>query len=352
MTAFTALQQPPTSLNLASEAMPAPPAGMPALESLIDGHKAFQILRSALSLGLFEHLDAHGPLPRPEIAQALELRGAHLSAWLQALCDIGCLRQDADNRYALDPRARPLLLRDSPWYVGEYLEALTQPGGRWAGLDDFMHETRHGSLAPLTTRRVPALQHPLRADAWALADWLAAHLQDKPTGRVLCCDASDGLLSARLVLALSVRRALVRVPETAVSRTRANLAWFGVADRCRVEPDGPAASPGIDDPWDMAILFHSQYARRRTLSDDLSALAERMAPGGLVCSAHWFCAPACAPAEGGLGQVDQAILTDSHPLCHVEKFCARLEEAGLVQARQDTLQGRYGPTLLHYAVRP
>lgn len=351
MTAPTALQPQVPSISAAG-AMPTPPAGIPALESLIDGHKAFQILRSALSLGLFERLDAHGPLLRPEIAQALELRGAHLSAWLQALCDIDCLRQDADNRYALDPQARPLLLRDSPWYVGEYLDALAQPDGRWARLDDFMRETRHESLAPLTTRRVPALQHPLRDDAWALADWLAAHCRGRQIDHLMCCDASNGLLGARLILTLPARQALIRVPEAAISQTRANLAWFGVADRCRVEPDGPPAGAGIGASWDMAILFHSQYTRRRTLNDDLSALAERMAPGGLVCSAHWFCAPACAPAEGGLGQMDQAILTDSHPLCHVEKFCERMEAAGLAQARQDTLQGSYGPTLLHYAVRP
>lgn len=351
MTARTS-SQPQVSSTPDATAIPPLPAGMPALESLIDGHKAFQVLRSALSLGLFEHLDRHGPQLRPELAQALGLRGAHLSAWLQALCDLDCLRQDADNRYALDAQARPQLLRDSPWYIGEYLDALAQPDGRWARLDDFMHETRHEALAPLTTQRVPALQHPLRADAWALADWLAAHHQGKPINRLLCCDASDGLLSARLTLTLPVQQTLVRVPEAAMARTQANLAWFGVADRCRVEPDGPPTDAGADAPWDMAILFHSQYPRRRTLSEDLSALSERMAPGGLVCSAHWFCAPACAPAEGGLGQMDQAILTDSHPLCHVEKFCERLEGAGLVQARQDVLQGRYGPTLLHSAVRP
>lgn len=344
--------QPQSVSALVAETLSTPPAAIPAFQSLIEGHKAFQILRSALSLGLFEHLDAHGPQPRPEIAQALGLRGAHLSAWLQALCDIDCLQSTPDNQYALNPQARSLLLRDSPWYIGEYLDGLVQPHGRWARLDDFMHEARHEPLVPLTTQRIPALQHPLRADAWALADWLAAHRAGGPIDHLLCCDASQGLLAARLILTLQAKDALVRVPEAALACTRDNLAWFGVADRCRVDVDGPLPSAGADTPWDMAVLFHSQYPRRRALNEDLAALAGQMAPGGLVCSAHWFCAPACAPAEGGLGQMDQAILTDSHPLCHVEKFCERLEEAGLIQAHQETLQGRYGPTLLHCAVRP
>jgi hypothetical protein len=46
------------------------------------------------------------------------------------------------------------------------------------------------------------------------------------------------------------------------------------------------------------------------------------------------------------------VLTDSHPMCHVETFCLRFEKIGLIDAQRDDLVGEYGITKLHFAVRP
>lgn len=323
-----------------------PPPAIAALRQLGDGFKAFQVLRAGYRSGLFDWLQQHGPAERPAIAAALDLRGAHLAGFLQALEDLGLLQRQ-DKGYALAPGMDAVLCASSPWCQADVLEGLLAPSCGWSALDRFLAS---GWTAP-PAAALPPLRHPYLGEARRLAARLAARRAGAPVGRVLCFDGGDGLFAAAACASFPEAEVNAVVPPQALARAQQIMAASGLAERCRVLPGTPLdAPPG--EPVDLAVLFHALYPVRQSTHDALAAAAGRLAPGGELYCAHWFCLEACETAPGGLRDLDKAVLTDSHPMCHVETFCQRFEKFGLVDAGREDLVGEYGTTKLHFARRP
>lgn len=329
-------------------ALEAPPA-VAAMRRVADGFKAFQALRAGFASGLFDWLDRNGPAEKSAIATALGLRGAHLGGFLQALEDQGLLAR-RNGAYALVPEMCPALAAESPWCQAAAIDGLLDPSCGWADLRGFLAE---GWQAPPAPAPSTVTQHPLLGEARRLAAALAARWrQDGDAPRqLLCFDAGDGLASAALCQAMPELDAAVVVAPAAAGRTEALLDACGLARRCLVYAGGPL-NPPVRETYDRVVLFHALYPVRKSMGDALAAAAARLAPGGELCSAHWFCLEACETAPGGLRDLDKAVLTDSHPLCHVEQFCQRLEEVGLGDTVRAELAGEYGATKLHFGRRP
>lgn len=327
----------------------APPA-LATVRSIVDGFKEFQVLLAGYGSGLFDWLEANGPAEKAAIGAALNLRGAHLGAFLQALEDLGLLAREA-TAYALPVGMKEALTASSPWCQAATLEALLAPSNGWADLQAFMTE----GWPPKTWQAPQTLAlHPFLAEAQKLAATLASRRSGGCSGAtmksLLCFDGGDGLLAAALCQRFPELRATVVVAPGAQQRAEKVLLECGVAERCQVLVGTPLDSV-TNETFDKVVLFHSLYPVRKFMTDALAAAAARVAPGGELCCAHWFCLEACESAPGGLRDLDKAVLTDSHPLCGVEKFCQRLEDAGLVDAERADLAGDYGNTKLHFARR-
>ncbi|MEQ4617665.1 MAG: hypothetical protein ABN482_06415 [Corticimicrobacter sp.] len=325
-----------------------PPSTQATLQKLLHGYKSFQILYSAYTSHLFDWLATRThPVSKADIVAAQGLRGAHAGAWLQSLVELGCLLQD-ENGFSLDPGWRKLLVSSSPWFMGTTLDELATPGGRWSELNRFMHENQHQTLrAP--GMGSPLAAHPQHADALTLA----RHLQHiAPASRsLLCFDASAGLLAAHLCRLLPLEHITLVVPETQHDDAISLLQEFGLESRCQLHTGTPLTF-AQEDHYELVLLFHSLYAVRKVTNDALAAASARLASGGLLAAAHWFCLEACEPAPGGIEQMDRAVITDYHPMCHVETFCDRLLNLGLHAADKQDLPGEYGTLKLHLARKP
>ncbi|THF62589.1 hypothetical protein [Pseudothauera rhizosphaerae] len=330
----------------------APPAAR-AIHRIVDGFKSFQALRAGFASGLFDWLDRHGPAEKSAISAATGLRGAHLGGFLQALEDLGLLAS-RHGTYTLAPDLRSVLVSSSPWCRAAEIEALLQPARGWPDLHAFLTEEGGPAPTPEAAAMPPAIAlHPFLSEALRLADTLAARWRRNGTTprRLLCFDAGDGLAAAALCQTLPDLDAAVVVAPAAVARTRAVLDACGLAGRTAVHAGSPLEPPA-SGTYDYVLLFHALYPVRKSTADALAATAARLAPGGGLCAAHWFCLEACETAPGGLRDLDKAVLTDSHPLCHLEQFSQRLENAGLVDTGYSDLPGEYGNTKLHFARRP
>ena len=326
----------------------APPA-LATVRNIVNGFKSFQVVLAGYRSGLFDWLAENGPAEKATIATALNLRGAHLSAFLQALEDLGLIGRDGV-AYLLPQGMSEALVQSSPWCQAETLESLLAPGSGWADMQSFMTEggTPKTGLAP------NALElHPFLSEAQQLAAFLAPRLEagGGVPKSLLCFDGGDGLLAAALCQKFPDLRATVVVSPGAEMRTNAVLSECGVSEQCQVRVGTPLDSV-TQETFDEVVLFHSLYSVRKFTTDALAAATARVAPGGELCCAHWFCLESCETAPGGLRDLDKAVLTDSHPLCGVEKFCQRLEDAGLTAADRADLAGDYGNTKLHFARRP
>ena len=325
------------------------PSAVAAIRRIEDGFKAFQVLRAGYDCGLFDWLEQNGPTERPAIAAALNLRGEHLGGFIQALEDLGLLERQ-DGRYTLANGMRSVLVADSPWHKASELEGLLAPACGWSNLGNFMSRN-------WTPTRVPEpkllTQHPFLGEAQRLAAHLKERRKDNPPRTLLSFDASNGLFTTMLCQCWPDVRATIIVPPDALPCTEHTLNTCDMTDRCCVLPGTPL-DPATGDLFDYVVMFHDFYHvhMQKVMEPALASVASRIAPGGELCSAHWFCLQACETAPGGLRDLDRAVLTDHHPLCGVERFCQRLEEAGLTDAEQTELAGEYGNTKLHFACRP
>jgi hypothetical protein len=331
----------------------APPAVV-AVQRIADGFKAFQVMRAGFASGLFDWLAQNGPADKSAIAAALKLRGAHLGGFLQALEDLGLLvRQNTG--YALAPDASEALTAASPWCQAAMIDSLLATTSGWSDLTNFLTE---GWVQDTQQQSLPLELYPYFGEARRLVAHLAARLAGRPDSRsvhtLLCFDGSDGLFAAVFCRHFPEARATVVVMPDALPRAEEIIAAFGLSERCRLLPGTPLDPVPREEcsGFDYAVLFHSIYPVRKSTADALAAVAASLASGGELCCAHWFCLEACETAPGGLRDLDKAVLTDSHPLCHVEHFCQRLEEAGLVDVERVDLAGEYGNAKLHFARRP
>jgi len=331
----------------------APPPALDNFKHILRGYKNFQVLRSAMECGLFDWLDEQGSAQKPALVTVLGLRGAHSTAWLQCLVELGCLTLQ-EGAYALHPDWRELLLGTGEWSGTALVQDLTQAHGRWSALADFMCEDKHNGLRPPATLSTHGMNlHPLRHDAQVLAQHLLRHPRAANAQNVLCFDASEGVLAVLLNQTLAPARLHVVVPpaQEDAARTALRHVLSGSEAYCTFQT-GSAVDFSTDASFDLAVLFHSLYAVRRTTNEALAAVAATLSPGGVLCAAHWFCLEACEPAPGGLNQLEQAIINDFHPMCHVETFCDRLWALGLEDVVKEDLAGEYGTVKLHLAQQP
>ncbi len=331
-----------------------PPAAA-QVRKIVDGFKAYQVLRAGYQTGLFDWLVEHGPAEKAALGAALHLRGAHLGAFLQALEDLGLLVHCGD-LYGIGEGMKAVLSSASPWCQAQVLDQLGIPDQGWFNMPTFLSESW---LQPTQSLGRSLALHPYFTEAqqfaavWTQRTQALDVLACRRSGPrlLLCFDGSDGLLAATLCQRDPDLQATVVVAPSALRRTQHVLAECGMVERCKLQTGTPLDATA----WhrhDEAVLFHCLYAVRKSVSDALRVAASVLPPGGGLASAHWFCNEACVSAPGGLRDLDKAVLTDSHPLCGIEKFPQRLLDAGLADAEARDMQGFYGSTKLHFAQRP
>ncbi|QNN46277.1 hypothetical protein H9L17_14060 [Thermomonas brevis] len=330
-----------------------PPPAAAAITGVIDGYKHYQALRAGYRSGLFDWLQAQPDgVERSAIAEALDLRGAHLGAFLQSLQDLGLLEREGA-RYRLAADAAPVLCTDSAWCRAGALADLEDAGNGWSDLQRFLRQDWTQSALAVT----PPAHAPFLGEVRRLLDALAgrdASRQALARARTLLCfDGSGGLLAAAIGQRFPQLEITVVVPPAQFANAAVRLRDLAFLEgRPHALHAGTPLEPPMGEPCDYAIVFHALYPVRKSTDAALAQVAERLASGGEVCLAHWFCLEACETAPGGLRDLDKAVLTDSHPLCGIERFGQRLEQAGLTFADRQDASGEYGNTKLHFARKP
>lgn len=330
-----------------------PPAASVAITRVINGYKDYQALLAGYRSGLFDWLHAHPEgAERSAIADALDLRGAHLGAFLQALQDQGLLEREG-SRYRLAAGTAPVLCTDSAWCRAGALAELEDTNNGWSDLRRFLREDWVQPALPVTT---PA-QAPFLGEVRRLLDMLASREESRQAltqaRTLLCFDGSGGLLGAAIGQRFPRLNITVVVPQAQFTNTAVRLRELAFLEgRPHTIHAGTPLEPPAGEPFDYVIVFHALYPVRKSTDAALAQLAAHLAPGGEACLAHWFCLETCETAPGGLRDLDKAVLTDSHPLCGIERFGQRLEQAGLAFTDRHDASGEYGNTKLHFARKP
>jgi len=168
---------------------------------------------------------------------------------------------------------------------------------------------------------------------------------------VVVFDASAGLCAA----ALARRWPQLEITAVIAPGQRSTAAaYWRESGRARPQTlvEGDLLQAPLDGVFDAAIVFHALYPLRKSTDAALARLSALTAPGGGAYLMHWFCLEACETAPGGLRDLDRAVLLDHHPMCGIERFGQRLEQAGLAFSERLDVYGDYGTSKLHIARKP
>lgn len=263
-----------------------------------------------LRLGLYVALD-EGPGTPEEVARRAGVDARYTREWLEHQAAAGIVAVDDpvaeahERRYSLTPAHREVLLDEtSPFHAAPMAMALASVGPI---LDELLSAYRTGAGVEfadygddirdhIAGMNRPMFVHEL-ADEWVPAVFgLAERLTSDPPARVLDVACGSGWSSVCLAQAYpKVRVDGLDLDAASIERARRLAADTGVADRVAFHV-ADAAAPGLDGPYDAALIFESLH----DMAEPVAALAAarwRLAGDGVVLvgderAAETFTAPA------------------------------------------------------------
>ncbi len=328
------------------------PQAITTIEGLLNGFRACQALKAALDLGLFELLDREGGLTREDIAARLGINGMFIRSFLLSLADIGLVVMEGDtcrNAEAADC----FLVKNRPLYQGDWIAEVTGHDSRWSDLTAQLQKTAPDAYsfdkAPRTSFIRALGQRSLRGELQGVTREIASWDGFSSAKTVLDLGGGHGLYAIALCQIKPELHGVVFDKPHIVPETQRFLYTYGMSDRL-VAHGGDIDAETIDGRYDIVLVSHLLYKFRKDLPGFFKKVREALAPGGLLVSNHWFCAPGCLP-RGGLTEMDKAFLSFGHPLCHIETFDRLLAECGFDVVSSREIASTYGMSHLHLGVK-
>lgn len=322
-----------------------------SIDTIVDSYKIYQVVRTALELGLFEWLDAHGPASREEIGNALSINGMFTRSFFQTLVDLGFLSGKED-RFANTGTATRLLVQTSLTYQGDWILTAAGDRSKWNRLLDTFTAT-----APTNTdfsegpdpQFLKALgERSLRGEVQGVTGMLAAWDGFGSARRLLDIGGGHGLYAIAACQQNPQLTAVVFDKTQVIDLTREFIRQYGMDSRIEVA----GGDITRDDPgsgYDIVIISHLLYKFRADLPLIFGKVSSSLKSNGLFLSNHWFCGPVCGSGSSGVRELDRAIHSYGHPLCHPEEFAREMFANGLVVTKKTTIPSNFGISHVHVA---
>lgn len=322
-----------------------------SIDTIIDGYKTYQVLRTALRLGLFDWLDGHGSTPREEIGNALSINGMFTRSFFQTLVDLGFLSVKED-RFENTGTATRLLVKTSPAYQGDWILNAADEQGQWASLPETLVATapkNTGFSEGPSPQFLKALaERSLRGEVQDITKIIAAWDDFGTAKKLLDIGGGHGLYAIAACQQNPKLHAVVFDKPHVLELTREFIRNYGMEDRISVM----AGDIVKDDPgtgYDIVVISHLLYKFRTDLPSIFKKVAASLRPRGLFVSNHWFCGPVCGAGSSGVRELDRSIHSYGHPLCHPEDFAAGMFMKGLVIIKNTTIPSNFGISHVHVA---
>lgn len=323
--------------------------GMPAAENVelldatISGYQAYRILSAALELGLFDWLSEHGPATQHDVT-AIGINGMFTRSFLAALADMGYVTFDG-GVCANTPIAEELLVSTSPTYQGDLILAAGRETSSWSNLAETLRNGVEMSKAgprPTHDHLRAVAQRCVRGELQHVVGQVARHPGFWDARSMLDIGGGHGLYAIALCQENPDLQACVFDLPHVVPLTREYIGRYGLAERVSAR----GGDILVDDPgrgYDLIIMSHLLYKFRDRLTDVLGKVTGSLAPGGLLVLNHLFCTPDCTVSPGaGVAELDRALMSAGHPLCHpqeLEAVLKRLGYTGITTSPHDTGMG-------------
>ncbi|MDQ7095681.1 class I SAM-dependent methyltransferase [Desulfosporosinus sp. PR] len=324
------------------------PEKLEVIENLTKAYKSFQVLRTAIDSGLFDWLEKTGGSTREELSAGVKLHGLFMKGYLESLVELGFLVQSG-NQYTNSALASCLLTSDKETYQGEWLSLTAKSD--WSDLLSLFRSQNpvsalyHDSDFP---EYIQALaKRPLTGELQAVTRHVAGWPGFRQSRKILDIGGSFGLFTLALCQENHGLEGLILEEPLRVAHTFKLIEDQGLADRVKVQACNNLLEIELEPDFDVILMVHQLYAYRQQLSPLFSKMSNLLNPGGLLVSNHWFCGPGCEVESGGINELDKAIHSFGHPICHVEHFGRFFTESGVKLLSKADVPSTYGVSKLH-----
>ncbi len=310
------------------------PEEISIIDSIMDGYKYYQMIYSALKLGFFDKMIEMGPASPREIAETVSVNGMFVRSILSALEDISFVKSDEDG-YMLTKQAETFLSKKSLFYQGDLIMDLGRDESPSNDLETVLE--RKGS-PKLIQKEVDELQirslaqQCIRGEAQNVLRGIISRPEFSEHKKLLDIGGSHGLYSIGLCQENNALSATIIEHQEVVPLTSSSISEYWVDDRITVqEGDIENLEAVPEDGYDIILLSHQLYQYRRKMDETLEKIVEMLNPGGTLVLNHRFCSPQCEIKPGdGIREIDRALTSFGHPLCHPEGLKDVLEKIGFV----------------------
>jgi len=324
------------------------PEKLEVIENFMKAYKTFQVVRTAIDSGLFDWLEKTGGSAREEISVGVKLHGLFMKGYLESLVELGLLVQSG-KQYTNSSMASNLLTRDKETYQGEWLSLTAR--SNWNDLlslfrsENPVLELYHDNDFP---EYIQALaKRPLTGELQAVTRQVVNWPGFKQSQKILDIGGSFGLFTLALCQENPQLEGLIIEEPLRVSHTARLIKDQGLEDRVKVQEGNNLLEINLEPDFDVILMAHQLYSYRKQLSPLFSKMSSLLKPGGLLVSNHWFCGPGCEVEAGGINELDKAIHSQGHPICHVENFGRFFTESGVKLLSRADVPSTYGVSKLH-----
>ncbi|KUO78221.1 MAG: hypothetical protein APF81_25030 [Desulfosporosinus sp. BRH_c37] len=164
--------------------------------------------------------------------------------------------------------------------------------------------------------------------------------------KILDIGGSFGLFSLALCQENAHLEALIIEEPQRAPYTEKLIKDQGLKDRVKVQV-GSILEMDLESNYDVILMAHKLYSYHSQLSSMFTKMSCLLKPGGLLVSNHWFCGPACEVETNGIKDLQKAIHSLGHPICHVEEFGLFFSETGFELLNMVDVPSAYGVSKLH-----
>jgi SAM-dependent methyltransferase len=254
------------------------------LLSLNFGFARARVLDAALELGVFTLL-ADEPRDATALAAALGCSHEGTERLLDALVELGLLKNTGAGHYAVTPVSETYLVPGSAGYLGQHFTEVMGQWKRWESLADVVRSGYpEEDLGDLRSRGrhlgMFAAGFPL---AIRLAHQVAKGVQVPARGRILDFTAGGGEWGIALALHHPGITCTAHDDPALLSAARARVEEFGLADRFSFVSADFFAPPFPDDHFDVVVLTQAgRFIGREAAGRLVHECARMLRPGGQI----------------------------------------------------------------------
>lgn len=333
------------------------PTGIRQIDQVLEGYKSYQVLVSALELGLFDLLAERGPTDREELIETLKISGMLSRSYLKSLVDMGFL-VNVGERYANAQVAANFLVRSSLFYQGDCVKLFSGPNSQWSNLTATLTEKVYDEIPPTggpSKAVIDAIgQRALRGELQEVTRAITTWEGFSQASTILDVAGGHGLYAIALCQENpSLKGAIFDQPQV-IEYAKEYISRYQLEDRLQVQ-SGDIRVDDLGEGYDIVIISHLLYKFRDNLGAIFDKVSASLKPGGLLVTNHWFCAPGCGAGadcgSNGIVELEKSLHSSGHPLCHPEDFQGLFWQKGFEVIQAADIPSVFDTSKLYLAVK-